>query len=104
LRALCLTLVPRKVDLRVARSILVVHADIAIRHLAVTNLQHRGYRVSTACGLEDALVAVADDSPDAILVDERAQDMVDALAANPMTRDIPVVTVGRSGAILPPPD
>ncbi len=76
--------------------VLVVDDEAAQREMLVYNIEAEGYRTSRAENGEDALVAVAEDPPDVIVLDWMMPrlsgiEVCRRLKVKPETRDIPVI-------------
>jgi CheY-like chemotaxis protein len=85
-----------------SKTILVVHPERHIRRLAQLNMERQGYRVTFAADASEAIAEIEKDPPDIVLVDERNQDIVDALADNPNTHNVRVLVVGKDVPSIPP--
>ena len=78
------------------RSVLIVDDDEAIRDTIQTLLDRGGLRVRTASNGKEALLAVAEEQPNLILMDYQMPEMdgvacCEILKADPRTRSIPVL-------------
>ncbi|HSV75137.1 MAG TPA: response regulator [Chthonomonadales bacterium] len=79
-----------------AKKILLADDEVRILRLAQLNLERVGYTVVTAADGYEAVARARTEKPDAIILDVMMPNMdgfaaLDALKADPETRDIPVI-------------
>ena len=88
----------------VAKTVLVVDDDLAIRHLLEEYLLDAGYQVQLAADGRAALALVAQSRPDLLLVDltmprMSGWDLMRELAAQESTASIPIILLSASREI-----
>ncbi len=71
-----------------AKSVLVLEPDRAIRRLVEVNLARQGYRVRLAWTAQEAFWLIAEERPDLIVTDAEGAE---ALAEDPLAQGIPIV-------------
>ena len=78
-----------------ARSVMVVEDDDAIRLVLRTNLEDEGYRVIEAVTAEQGLVILQDEQPDVVLVDLRLPGIhgLDLIRSVRATSQVPIIIV-----------
>lgn len=79
----------------VARTVLIVEDDDAIRLVLRTNLEDESYRVLEAASAEKALEIMVDESPDALLVDLRLPGLqgIELVRALRLRSQVPIIVV-----------